>query len=195
MAALDKNYWNARYRENSTGWDIGYASPPIKGIIDVIQDKASRILVPGAGNAYEAEYSYKAGFNKSFVLDISDMAIARFRERCPDFPADHCFNEDFFDHSGQYDVILEQTFFCALEPGLRPEYISKMASLLKPGGRLAGLLFDFPLTEQGPPFGGSLSEYQSLFSLEFEIEKMERCRNSIAPRLGSELIFSCKKRS
>ena len=51
-----KEYWINRYKEERTGWDIGYPSTPLKEYIDQLQDKNLRILIPGAGNGYEAEY-------------------------------------------------------------------------------------------------------------------------------------------
>jgi len=46
-----------------------------------------------------------------------------------------------------------------------------MKELLNPKGKLIGLLFQFPLTEVGPPFGGSKEEYNSLFENDFDIKK------------------------
>lgn len=68
-----------------------------------------------------------------------------------------------------------------------------MVQLLKPGGRLAGLLFDFPLTDKGPPFGGNAEEYRALFHPFFKIKVLERANNSIAPRKGKELFFIFEK--
>ena len=65
-----------------------------------------------------------------------------------------------------------------------------MASLLKDNGHLLGLLFDFPLTEKGPPFGGSEEQYKQIFSTHFDIIEMDRAFNSIEPRQGNELFFS-----
>ncbi len=48
----EENYWTNRYKIESTGWDIGYASTPLKEYIDQLSDKTIRILIPGAGNAY-----------------------------------------------------------------------------------------------------------------------------------------------
>ena len=62
-----EEYWSKRYEEGQTGWDIGYPSTPIKTYIDQIKDKNLRILIPGAGNAYEAEYIFKEGFKNVFV--------------------------------------------------------------------------------------------------------------------------------
>ncbi len=101
--------------------------------------------------------------------------------------------KDFFDLNLQFDLILEQTFFCALDIDLRKKYVKKMKDLLKADGKLVGLFFDFELTKSGPPFGGSQEEYKDLFEPYFEILKLEICYNSITPRSGNELFFIFKK--
>jgi len=184
---LDKDFWNTRYAENQTGWDVGAPTTPLKEFIDTLEDKSIRILIPGCGNAYEAEYLHEQGFGNVSVIDIAPLALEGFKKRAPHFPADHLFCGDFFEHEGQYDLILEQTFFCALDPKLRSDYAQKMHELLAPNGKLAGVLFCFELTAEGPPFGGSAKEYEGYFGGLFRIEQMSPCMNSIAPRLGREL--------
>ena len=49
---------------------------------------------------------------------------------------------DFFAHKGKYDLIIEQTFFCALPPTMRQKFVWKMHQLLADEGKLAGLLFN-----------------------------------------------------
>ena len=71
----------------------------------------------------------------------------------------------------------------------------KMNELLKPGGKLVGLFFDFPLTEAGPPFGGSYQKYVDTFEKWFEIRVLERCYNSIQPRSGKELFLIFEKKT
>ena len=93
-----------------------------------------------------------------------------------------------------FDLVIEQTFFCALNPELRSNYVSKMETLLNPNGKIAGLLFDFPLTEAGPPFGGSENEYLKLFSEKFNIKTLEKAYNSIKPRKDTELFFIFEKK-
>jgi SAM-dependent methyltransferase len=169
------------------GWDLGAPSTPLKEFIDTLEDKSMRILIPGCGNAYEAEYLHEQGFENVFVIDIAPLALEGFKERAPHFPEDHLFCGDFFEHQGEYDLILEQTFFCALNPELRSKYAKKMHELLAPKGKLAGVMFCFELTEKGPPFGGSAEEYRGYFGDLFEISSMKPCENSIKPRLGNEL--------
>ncbi|MBF00037.1 MAG: SAM-dependent methyltransferase [Flavobacterium sp.] len=191
---FDSNYWEERYKNNQTGWDAGSVTIPIKHYIDNLTNKKLKILVPGAGNGYEFEYLLQQGFNNSYVIDIALTPLQNIKARLPEVPGTHIIHGDFFDHVGEYDLIIEQTFFCALNPELRQQYVEKMYSLLKPGGRLAGLLFSFPLTEQGPPFGGSAEEYEAIFSSLFTINKMEEAYNSIKPRAGKELFFIFEKK-
>ncbi|TVZ27464.1 thiopurine S-methyltransferase [Gillisia sp. Hel_I_86] len=190
---LDKNYWATRYKENRIKWDIGEASTPIKAYIDQVEDKSLKILIPGSGNSYEAEYLHLQGFTNVFVVDIAKEPLENLKSRVPSFPEEHLLQQDFFDLDLQFDLILEQTFFCALNINLRPKYVEKMKGLLKENGKLAGLFFDFELTKFGPPFGGSQEEYKKLFQPFFEILKLENCYNSISPRSGNELFFIFKK--
>lgn len=193
MEKLDKEYWTNRYQTNDTGWDIGNVSTPLKEYIDSLEDKSISILVPGAGNAYEVEYLYRKGFTNVFLLDIAQEPIENFKKRVPEFPSSHLIIGDFFEQNNQYDLIIEQTFFCALEPSLRGKYVNKMRDLLKPTGKLVGLLFNIPLNTGTPPFGGNKEEYLKLFKPSLNIIEMEIAKNSIKPRENSELFFICNK--
>lgn len=190
---LNKEFWQKRYQEKDTAWDAGSITTPIKEFIDQLKDKEIKILIPGAGNAHEAEYLWKQGFKNIFVLDIVNEPLQNLKSRIPDFPESNLILGDFFDLNDSYDLILEQTFFCALNPLLRKNYADQMNRLLSPSGRLAGVLFDFPLSEQGPPFGGDYESYFSLFNPIFAIKKLEACYNSIKPRAGKELFVLLEK--
>lgn len=194
MNVLDADYWNQRYLEGQTGWDIGYISTPIKEYIDQLRDKTSSILIPGAGNAYEAGYLHDLGFENVHILDLSQKAIENFIDKYPGFNNNHIHQEDFFDHRGNYDLIIEQTFFCAIDPTLRERYVEKVRTLLKDRGKLVGLLWDDPMFSDRPPFGGSTKEYGELFKNDFHISVMEKAYNSIAPRRGREVFIKFDKK-
>lgn len=185
-------YWTQRYQEKNSPWDIGYPSTPLKEYIDQLEDKTISILIPGAGNAYEAEYLWQKGFTKVFVMDISEIPLKRFQERNPNFPKEQLLLEDFFQHETRYDLILEQTFFCSFVPTdkNRNAYAEHMAKLLNPNGKLVGLWFDIPLTGamEKRPFGGDKKLYLSYLAPFFNVSTFERCYNSIPPRMGNELF-------
>lgn len=194
----EKQYWTERYERQNTGWDIGYPSTPLKEYIDQLTDTSLYILIPGAGNAYEAEYLWRKGFKNIVVIDISEIPLKAFKKRNPDFPDNQLIHGDFFDHKGNYGLILEQTFFCSFIPTdeNRSSYSKHMASLLKPSGKLVGLWFNFPLTGdmEKRPFGGDKSLYLKYLNPYFKTIVFEPCYNSIKPRQGKELfgIFTKK---
>jgi thiopurine S-methyltransferase len=194
MTTLNKTYWENLYQTQDTGWNIGHISTPIKTYIDQLEDKTLKILIPGAGNSYEAEYLYNNGFKNLYVLDIAKQPLENLKQRVPSFPETHLLQHDFFELDDTFDLIIEQTFFCALNPDLRSQYVHKMSELMKPKGKLVGLLFDFPLTQDGPPFGGSKEEYITRFSNNFNLKTLESSYNSIKPRAGKELFFIFEKK-
>jgi len=191
---LSDNFWDERYQTNNIGWDIGFASP---AIINYFKDKPkdSRILIPGCGNSYEGEELHKIGFDNVELLDFSPTSKTNYLERVPSFDAS-CFNVgDFFAYepTEKYDFIIEQTFFCALNPSLRKDYTVKIHSLLVEKGHLVGLMFDAPKFSERPPFGGCKEDYQKLFEETFSSVKIEPCKESIKPRSGTEVFIEIQK--
>ncbi|MCC7028849.1 MAG: methyltransferase domain-containing protein [Chitinophagaceae bacterium] len=190
----DRDFWDQRWRANETGWDLGYVSPAIEAYLSQYPDKHAAILIPGCGNAYEAAYLIKQGFTNITLIDIAPAAVEKLQHNFEDTTGVEIVCGNFFEHAGQYDLIIEQTFFCAIPPQSRPEYAAKVAALLRPGGKLAGVLFDTTFERQGPPFGGSASEYRAEFEPYFTIKTMAPCMNSIAPRAGTELFINLIKK-
>ncbi len=191
---LDEKFWDNQYQSKNTGWDIGYISTPLKDYFDQLQDKKLRILIPGGGNSYEAEYLFKKGFKNVFVVDLSETALSNLQKRIPSFPKDNLIRSNFFDIKDSFDLIIEQTFFCALNPKLRPQYTQKANELLKQNGKLVGLLFCIPLYEDRPPFGGNKEEYISYFKPYFNLEIIDPAYNSIKSRMGNELFIKFIKK-
>jgi SAM-dependent methyltransferase len=187
------NYWDERYKSNQTGWDIKQVSPPLKDYIDNLTDTKLKILIPGCGNAYEAEYLLNKGFNNVTLIDISPTLVNTLKEKFAGKPI-RILNADFFEHKGKYDLILEQTFFCAIDPSLRKQYVNTCFNFLKDGGKIAGLLFNIVFEEEGPPYGGIKEEYEALFKTKFMLNKFDKCLISIIPRRNNELFIELEKK-
>lgn len=193
---IDSTYWQERYQTQQTGWDVGTITPPIKEYIDQLKEKSIRILIPGCGNAHEAAYLWQQGFKNVFLLDYVAEPLNNFSKQYPAFPKNQLLLKDFFTLNETYDLILEQTFFCALNPELRKAYVQKMHQSLNIEGKLVGVMFSSEFEKEGPPFGGTKREYQALFENYFNIAKMELCYNSIQPRQENELfVVLCPKKS
>ena len=186
---LQASYWETRYKHQQTGWDVGYPVPALTHYFNQLNHKEISILIPGGGNGYEAAYLYQQGFKHVYLLDFASPPLLSFQHRHPDFPSNQLIQEDFFSHQTTYDLIIEHTFFCALPPAQRKNYIIHMHRLLKPSGKLVGLLFNDNSMIDGPPFGGDQTLHQPLFESYFNIKHFEPCTNSIAPRKDRELFI------
>jgi SAM-dependent methyltransferase len=116
---LDGDYWSNRYNDGTSVWDLGEVSPPLKNYIDQLADKNIRILIPGCGNTHEADYLLKLGFTDITVIDIAPVLVASLKEKYKDNLSIKIILGDFFEHKGEYDLILEQTFFLCLRPCIK----------------------------------------------------------------------------
>lgn len=189
---LDQTYWDNQYQAQTIGWDLGTVSPAIKRRIDAITDKNATILIPGCGNTYEAEYLLQEGFTAITVLDIAPTLVENLKQKFKNATGITVLLGDFFEHNNRYDYIIEQTFFCALPPTMRQQYVWKMHQLLAENGILFGLLFNRDF-EVSPPFGGSKTEYEMLFKGAFTWNKLETSNHSIPQRANSELEIELHK--
>jgi methyl halide transferase len=191
---LDAAYWNSQYQSAKIGWDLGEVSPPIKAYINQLNTKDLAILIPGCGNTYEATYLLQQGFTNITVIDIAPVLIQNLREKFANNANIRIIEEDFFHHKGQYDLMLEQTFFCAINPSLRQAYADKMSELLVKDGKLIGVLFDKEFDFAGPPFGGCKCKYTGYFETYFAMPIFEPCYNSHASRENIELFVKLTKK-
>jgi SAM-dependent methyltransferase len=196
--SLDAAYWQQRYATGQTGWDTGAVTPPLREyFVQLGPPDGRRILIPGAGRAYEAEYLHTVGYTNVFVADVAEEPLHDLQQRVPTFPVGHLLLQDFFEllPTPPYDMIVEQTFFCALDPSLRPTYARQCAQLLRPGGTLVGLLFATTFSQPGPPFGGTQEEYRLYFEPYFDFIHFAEATNSIPPRRGRELFMCLRKKT
>lgn len=191
---LTEEFWDNRYKKSDVGWDLGEISTPLKNYFDQLTNKNLRILIPGGGNSYEAEYLHEKGFKNVYVVDLSNTALKNIKTRVPSFPSSHLIQHNFFDVDMVFDLIIEQTFFCAIDPNLRPAYAAKAFEMLNANGKVVGLLFDAPLNKTHPPFGGCRAEYIEYFKHYFNILLMDDATNSVDSRKEKELFFKIEKK-
>lgn len=193
MEELNAEYWSNRYQNNETGWDLGDLSPPLKAYFDQLSNKELKILIPGCGRGYEGIYLFKKGFLNVYFADFSPEVIDSIKKSIPEISNNQLICQDFFTIENKFDLIIEQTMFCAINPSLRERYVQKAEKLLRPNGKMVGLLFNRDF-EGGPPFGGSKMEYENLFSKYFNLQIMENSYNSVEPLKGHELFFIANKK-
>jgi SAM-dependent methyltransferase len=185
---LNEKYWRSRYQQNDMPWDIGSISTPLKDYIDQLENKHQRILIPGCGFGHEARYLATKGFTQ---ITCVDFAAEVFEKHPLEKLGIQCVVSDFFQFEGEFDLVLEQTFFCALDPVLRKNYVRHVQQLLTQKGKLVGVLFNMVKNDK-PPFGGLQNEYETLFSPYFEFKTLAPCYNSVSTR--NELFINFIKR-
>ncbi|KAH7082809.1 S-adenosyl-L-methionine-dependent methyltransferase [Paraphoma chrysanthemicola] len=143
--------------------------------------KRLKALVPGCGRGYDVALFASWGYD-AYGLEVSEHAALAAREYLEGSgeaakSGDNATKDgktgrgvakvvvgDYFDDGwlgqagvngvGEFDVIYDNTFLCALPPDLRPRWAHRTASLLSPSGALVCLEFPThkPAASAGPPW-------------------------------------------
>lgn len=186
----DPAYWDALYRIEQDGWELGRAAPPLERWFRANPPAGKRVLVVGSGRGHEAQLLARLGATVTAV-DFSTEAVTQARELAAAAGLSVNFQvADLFDlaqSNATFDVVVEHTCFCAIEPQRRAEYVRVMAHIVVPGGQLVGLFYTHG-RPGGPPFTTSEQELKTLFAPYFSLQHSETPTDSIATRLGDELL-------
>tara|TARA_B110000196_G_scaffold119596_1_gene103829 strand:+ start:42 stop:653 length:612 start_codon:yes stop_codon:yes gene_type:complete len=194
------SFWNSKYINKEHGWDIGEATPIFKNWSSKFQSPENiNICIPGCGYGHDAIYLANAGFNV-YAFDFSKDAINILNSKMTSgiFLKTYCI--DFFkisdDFLYQFDFILEYTFYCAISPSKRLQYVDKCHGLLKEKGRLISIMLQFENNRgsNGPPFQVTRDELTLNFEKKFNVIKIEKSNLSIEPRKDIELYVEYEKK-
>ena len=189
-------FWNDIYKKKEAGWDTGSTTPAFVNYFKSIKT-SKKIIVPGAGNGYDC--IYLSSLNHSvYAVDFAEKAIDNMNSN--NVSNLNIIFEDYFNLDSKYnntfDYFLEYTFYCAINPSRRYEYIKKAYNLLKPNGIFVGFLLPVnkPLGSDGPPFGVPLKQTEKIFSDFFKDIKISKSKYSIKARIDNELFITMKKK-
>ena len=179
------------------GWELGAPAEPLHSVLPQIKLPKSRICVLGSGVGHDAAYFAEQGHVVTGV-DFSETAISLARAKygsSANFVTANAF-EFAKARPGEFDVVFEHTFFCAVDPARRMEVVEAWSRLLAPGGHLLGIFFTMDRGRdscEGPPFGATEWEIRELLKSKFEFLYWTRWHHSIPQRLGRELIIYARK--
>ena len=195
--AEDEYDWQGLYEANDMRWDLGEVAPPFIKLLEAGKLPVGKVLIPGCGRGHEVMYLAQNGFDVTGV-DFAKGATSYLEKTLKECNLNgRVVHQDFFkldvSHNGVYDLVLEQTFFCAINPSLRPDYCKTVARILKPGGKLIGLFYNTG-EEGGPPHNTTREDIESIFSETFTIQELEKTTWSIERRSGKELLTILEKR-
>jgi methyl halide transferase len=198
-------YWSERYNSNTYNWDLRketqvFVALREKNLLDKpTSSNPLKVVIPGCGFGYDAIGFAKAGY---------DVTAVDFAPEALDVLASNALNEgvevsllcrDIFDlgklYPQEFDIAVEYTCYCAINPTRRDEYVSMLASITKRGGVLAGLFFPFENTPHiSPPFSVQLDEITSRFEqAEFSLIHNEEPSESHPARAGRERLLLFKR--
>ena len=193
----DIQFWEDIYISGDATWDLGGATPIFESISKDI--RPGKICIIGCGKGHDAVMFAKKNFEVT-AIDFAPSAISYLKQLAADVKVDiHAINTDIFnlsnDYYNQFNYVIEQTCFCAINPTMRNNYEQLVSNLLVKGGLLIGLWFplDKNISEGGPPWATSVEEVKNLFSTRWEIEREEFSTLSIKPRKDREKLIVFRK--
>lgn len=168
----EQAFWENRYQEANTPWDLGDASPYFRNFLDHRPGwfEPGKIVVPGCGLGHDAALFAEHGFNV-YGVDFSETAVAFAQKRYGHFCQ---FRQvDFFDlqmsqevlGTHQFDYVLEHTCFCAIDPSRRVNYRDSVLRLLRPKGYFLGVFWEHDEPD-GPPYSVSMEVLMQIFTSE-----------------------------
>ena len=193
----DPQFWRAAYAEPKQGWEIGRAAPPLERWFTAHPPTGRRALVVGCGRGHEARLLARAGA-EVVAIDFAPEALDEARALAAREGVRVDFRQrDLFALPGddeRFDLVVEHCCFCAIDPARRGEYVDVVAGALADGGEFVGLLRTRCPRPDGPPFAVDAAEIERLFAPRFSIAHLSVPEDSIAPRLGTELLVHMKRR-
>ncbi len=193
----DPSFWEDLYQRGEGGWDLGEATPPLARwaaehpqLVD-----GKRVLVIGCGRGHDARMLARAG-GVVTAVDFAADAVADARAlAAKEGVAMEVWQADLFElplRPERYDLCVEHTCFCAIDPARRAEYVEAVRGVLVDGGHLVALFYahDRP---GGPPFTTDDEELGRLFAPRFVVEHREIPADSIERRRGHERLWLLRR--
>lgn len=193
------HFWEQRYQEGTTRWDLGQEAPPFARLLNSADaPPPGPAAVLGCGRGHDALLFATHGF-EVVGFDFAPSAIQAARRNAEKMAiAAEFLQRDIFDlvpeFAGNFDCVIEHTCFCAIPPRKREAYVEVTRSLLRPGGEVIGLFFTHN-RPGGPPFGITPEEIKQYFAPHFELVSLELAFDSIPSRRGEEHLGRFRRHS
>ena len=205
-------YWDDAYREDRDGWDMGTPTPVFTDLLDRLgkdftslgaedfaqQEQPPRVLIPCSGRGYDALLFAEHGW-KVTAVDFAIEPMQWLRTESERAKLDvEILQEDMFtlgrSHPGAFDLLVEYTCVCAIDPARREEFVRFSADVLRVGGIVMALLFPVDGRPGGPPFSIDVDGFKEQMSVAFDCVHESTPETSVKPRLGRERLLVWKKR-
>ena len=205
-------FWDDAYRLERDGWDMGTPTPVFVELLNSTRgdfteiggpdyrqyDPLPRVAMPCSGRGYDAILFSEFGFEVT-AIDFSEKALESLHEPAAATPALNVLHADMFamgvTHAAAFDLLVEYTCVCAIDPARRAELVDVMAAMLVPGGHALLLLFPVDGRPGGPPFAIDVEEWNAMMSLHFDKVYDAVPTTSVKPRRDRERLMLWRKRA
>lgn len=187
-------YWDNRYRDERTGWDLGRAPAWLEE--RALSLSPRDVLVVGSGHGHDAR-AWAQARHSVLGLDFAPRAIAAAREASTDVPAERLrfVQGDVFElgrgalapMAQAFDLVWEQTCLCAIEPSRRAEYFEAIQRVLRPGGQWHAILWSHH-QPGGPPFHLDSGIIEQEIPRRFRRLSLRRIEEAQSSRPSQELV-------
>ena len=191
-------FWNQRYLDNNTKWDIGAPTPILSHYLKN-NNISGKACVLGCGNGHDVIELSSHG-TEVYAVDFSTQAIKNLQKKITTENSIKLIEEDIFNlsdiYSDSFDFVYEYTCYCAIDPNRRADYFDMACSILKSGGLLFGIFIPLDkdiYNEDGPPFGISVDQILELTQDRFKVIENSFSQYSIEPRSGRERLIILEK--
>ena len=189
--------WEERWRECNTPWDAGGPSPALIAVADSLP--IGRALVPGCGSGHDV-FALANAERHVTGLDLAPSVRPVFEAQRAESGVSTAhatlvvgdfFSDDWREDRQPWDLVWDYTFLCAIDPAQRVAWAERMATLLRPEGTLAALLFpvfDAPADYEGPPWPIDPDAIVAIWDGPFRWVSLERMTESRPERAGKEWL-------
>jgi SAM-dependent methyltransferase len=189
-------FWEALYAQGEDGWELSEPAPPLVAWLaagNALGPPGARVIVPGCGRGHDVRLLARRGYRARGV-DFAAAAVAEARALAAAEGVDADFaQQDVFtlpaEHREAFDAAWEYTCFCAIDPARRPEYVTMLGAIIKPGGTLLGCFYPLREGTDGPPFPVSRAEIERLLAAGFRIVESAEPVASVERRRGLEWMI------
>lgn len=199
MNISNPEFWQEKYIANNIPWDTKTTTPALINSIDHSESK--KIAILGCGYSKDSIFLAKKS-HSVYAIDFAIKPIEYLNNIKKREALDTLFpvHLDIFNLSSKYirffDIVIEYTCFCAIEPQRRSEYVKLVSKILNDNGQFIALFFPTTKKEnqvKGPPFYVDLDETLLMFKNNFNIIKINKSPDSIKPRRGYETLAIMNK--
>lgn len=193
-------FWQDLYESRGDGWELGGASPVLRDVLDTMPPPPGRVAVPGCGRGHDARLLASRGY-PAVGFDFAPAAVAEARRLAAAEGVPATFEQrDIFSLGGAYrhvfDGVWEYTCFCAIDPRRRDEYVTTVATILRPGGWFLACFY--PVRRHGPPgppFPVDRDEVRRLLEPRFAVQRAFVPSRSVQRRTGREWLVHAVRTS